>query len=230
MEYLQNLDFSILEKSWSYLFITGMKFTISLTVVAALGGLFFGSILVVMRLSGNPFVAGTSKAIVNLIRTVPIVLGIFFFYFMMPYVGAWITGSERPVQVGAVASAYVAFMVFEAAYFAEIMRAGVQSISTGQMNAGKALGLSYIQIMRLILLPQAFRRMLPAILTQTIVLFQDTSLVYVLSLTDFVGAASKIAQRDNRMVEMYLFVAATYFIICFMCSTMVNKLKRKVAA
>jgi glutamate/aspartate transport system permease protein len=227
MQYALNLDFGVVSRSFSYLMM-GMAFTLRLTFVASLGGLVLGSILTVVRLSGVTALAVAVKVFVNLVRTIPIVLGIFFFYFLVPYIGAWVTGAERPVQVGSYVSAYVAFLVFEAAYFAEIMRAGIQSIPTGQLAAAKALGFTYMQSMRLILLPQAFRRMLPAILTQTIVLFQDTSLVYVLSLTDFVGAASKIAERDNRMVEMYLFVALTYFVVCCASSSLVNALKKRI--
>ena len=131
-------------------------------------------------------------------------LVIFWFYFLVPYIGQWLTGSSRPVRVGAFTSSLITFIMFEAAYFSEIMRAGIQSISKGQPAAAQALGLTYAQTMRYVVLPQAFRNMLPVLLTQTIVLFQDTSLVYVVSITDFLGAASKVAQRDGRLVEMYL--------------------------
>jgi glutamate/aspartate transport system permease protein len=158
-----------------------------------------------------------------------LLLVIFWFYFLVPYIGAWVTGSPRPVQVGAFLSSVVTFTLFEAAYYSEIMRAGIQSVSRGQVAAGYALGLDYWQTMAKIVLPQAFRNMLPILLTQTIILFQDTSLVYVLSITDFLGAASKIAQRDGRLVEMYSFVALVYFIICFFGSLMVKRLQQKIA-
>ena len=144
-------------------------------------------------------------------RSLPLVLVIFWFYFLVPYIGQWLTGASRPIRVGAFTSSLVTFIMFEAAYFSEIMRAGIQSISKGQPAAASALGLTYSQTMRYVVLPQAFRNMLPVLLTQTIVLFQDTSLVYVLSITDFLGAASKVAQRDGRLVEMYLFAAAGLF-------------------
>ena len=147
-------------------------------------------------------------------RSLPLVLVIFWFYFLVPYIGQWLTGASRPITVGAFASSLITFIMFEAAYFSEIMRAGIQSISKGQPAAAQALGLNYWQTMRYVVLPQAFRNMLPVLLTQTIVLFQDTSLVYVLSITDFLGAASKVAQRDGRLVEMYLFAALVYFVIC----------------
>ena len=151
-------------------------------------------------------------------RSVPLVLMIFWFYFLVPYIGQWITGAERPIQVGAFVSSLVTFTLFEAAYFCEIMRAGIQSIPRGQVAAAQALGMTYPQTMGYIVLPQAFRNMMPVLLTQTIILFQDTSLVYVLSITDFLGAASKVAQRDGRLVEMYLFAALVYFVISFAAS------------
>ena len=162
-------------------------------------------------------------------RSIPLLLVIFWFYFLMPIVLQKITGAERPVQLGADRSAYITFIMFEAAYFCEIMRAGIQSISKGQVNAGYALGLTYKQSMQLVILPQAFRNMLPILLTQTIVLFQDVSLVSLLNVTDFVGAAVKVAQRDSRVVEMYLFVAVVYFVLSFALSTLVKQLQKRFA-
>jgi len=159
----------------------------------------------------------------------PLVLVIFWFYFLVPYIGQWLTGSSRPIRVGAFTSSLVTFILFEAAYFSEIMRAGIQSISRGQPAAAQALGLSYSQTMRYVVLPQAFRNMLPVLLTQAIVLFQDTSLVYVLSIPDFLGAASKVAQRDGRLVEMYLFAAAVYFVISSAASFGVRRLQTRIA-
>jgi glutamate/aspartate transport system permease protein len=159
----------------------------------------------------------------------PLVLVIFWFYFLVPYIGQWITGASRPIQVGAFLSALVTFTLFEAAYFCEIMRAGIQSIPRGQVQAAQALGMSYWTSMSEIILPQAFRNMLPVLLTQTIILFQDTSLVYVISVTDFLGAASKIAQRDGRLVEMYLFAALVYFVISLAASYGVRRLQQRIA-
>ena len=161
-------------------------------------------------------------------RSIPLVLVIFWFYFLVPYIGAWITGADRPILVGAFYSALITFTMFEAAYYCEIMRAGIQSIPRGQVWSGYALGLDYWQTMGYIVLPQAFRNMVPVLLTQTIILFQDTSLVYVISATDFLGAAAKIANRDYRLVEMYSFVAVVYFIISFSLSLLVKKLQAKI--
>src|SRR3970040_390318 len=146
-------------------------------------------------------------------RSVRLLLVIFGCYFLVPWIGGWIIGAKQPIQVGAFWSSGITFTMFEAAYYAEIMRAGIQSVPRGQAWAGYALGLNYWQTMGYVVLPQAFRNMLPVLLTQTIILFQDTSLVYVLGITDFLGAAARIAQRDGRLGEMYLFVAVAYLII-----------------
>jgi len=222
-------DFDVITRSAPYLFREGMTFTLTLTAMAMTGGIFFGTLLAMMRLSSFKWLNAPAAGYVNLMRSVPLVLVIFWFYFLVPYIGAWIIGAKEPIQVGAFMSSVITFMMFEAAYYAEIMRAGIQSVSRGQAAAGQALGLNYWQHMAYIVLPQAFRNMLPVLLTQTIILFQDTSLVYVLSITDFLGAAAKIAQRDGRLVEMYLFVAVVYFIISFSLSYVVKRLQLRIA-
>lgn len=224
-----NFDFDVISRSWVYLFSTGMTFTLKLTVLAMVGGILLGTMLAMMRLSSSKAIALTATTYVNLMRSVPLVLVIFWFYFLVPYIGAWIIGSDTPVQVGAFSSSLITFVLFEAAYYCEIMRSGIQSIPRGQIAAAQALGMNYWQSMGNVVLPQAFRNMIPVLLTQTIVLFQDVSLVYVLSITDFVGAASKVAQRDGRLVEMYCFVAVVYFILCFGLSSLVKKLQQRVA-
>jgi glutamate/aspartate transport system permease protein len=224
-----NFDFDVIRRSAWYLFSDGMTFTLMLTGLATLGGVIFGTMIALMRLSGLPVVGRIASLYVDLIRSLPLVLVIFWFYFLVPYVGQWVTGASRPVHVGAFTSSLVTFIMFEAAYFSEIMRAGIQSISKGQPAAAQALGLTYRQSMRYVVLPQAFRNMLPVLLTQTIVLFQDTSLVYVVSITDFLGAASKVAQRDGRLVEMYLFAAVVYFVISCAASFGVRRLQARLA-
>jgi glutamate/aspartate transport system permease protein len=226
---LANFDYSVILNSLGYLFLTGMTFTLTLTGLAAAGGVVLGTLIAMMRLSGLPVLPLVAKTYVNFMRSLPLVLVIFWFYFLVPYLGQWIIGADRPIQVGAFSSSLITFTLFEAAYFSEIMRAGIQSIPKGQSGAASALGLTYWQSMAHVILPQAFRNMLPVLLTQTIVLFQDTSLVYVLSITDFLGAASKVAQRDGRLVEMYLFAAVVYFAVCFLASLLVRRLQRRIA-
>ena len=226
---MEGFDFDVIERSWRYLFLDGMTFTLTLTAIAMTGGIVFGTLLAMMRLSSVRVVSIIGGAYVNLMRSVPLVLVIFWFFFLVPYIGAWLTGSARPVQVGAFLSAAITFTMFEAAYYCEIMRAGIQSIPRGQVWSGYALGLNYWQTMGQVVLPQAFRNMLPVLLTQTIILFQDTSLVYVISATDFLGAAAKIANRDYRLVEMYTFVAVVYFIISYSLSLLVKHLQDRIA-
>ena len=224
-----NFDWDVILRSLPYLFLDGMRFTIMLTLMATAGGIVIGTLLALARLSNIPGLSHVAGAYVNLIRSMPLVLVIFWFYFLVPYIGQWITGASRPIQVGAFLSALVTFTLFEAAYFCEIMRAGIQSIPRGQVWAGYALGLDYWQTMAKIVLPQAFRNMLPILLTQTIILFQDTSLVYVISATDFLGAAAKVANRDYRLVEMYTFVAVVYFIVSYSLSLLVRRLQDRIA-
>jgi len=224
-----NFDFNVIQRSWVYLFQTGMTFTLELTALAMIGGIILGTLLAMMRLSKFRLLASVATGYVNLIRSIPLVLVIFWFYFLVPYIGAWLIGASEPIKVGAFSSSLITFILFEAAYYCEIMRAGIQSIPRGQVFAGYALGMNYWQTMGNVVLPQAFRNMIPVLLTQTIVLFQDVSLVYVLSITDFVGAASKVAQRDGRLVEMYLFVAVVYFVLCYALSMLVKRLQQRVA-
>lgn len=224
-----NFDFDVIERSWKYLFFDGMAFTLQLTVLAMIGGIIFGTLLALCRLSSIKLLSVTAGGYVNLVRSIPLVLVIFWFYFLVPYIGAWLIGAKEPVKVGAFSSCLITFITFEACYYCEIMRAGIQSVSRGQVSASYALGLTYSQTMGKIVLPQAFRNMVPVLLTQTVVLFQDVSLVYVLSVTDFVGAASKVAQRDGRLVEMYLFVALVYFVLCYALSSLVKSLQHKIA-
>ena len=222
-------DWDVIERSLPYLFKEGMTFSVTLTLLAMSGGIIFGTLLAMMRLAPFRIVSMVAGGYVNLMRSIPLVLVIFWFFFLVPYIGAWILRESNPIKVGAFYSALVTFTMFEAAYYCEIMRAGIQSVARGQVWSGYALGLNYWQTMGHIVLPQAFRNMIPVLLTQTIVLFQDTSLVYVISATDFLGAASKIANRDYRLVEMYTFAAAVYFVICFSLSFLVKRLQAKVA-
>ena len=222
-------DFDVIQRSWVYLFRDGMTFTLTLTALAMVGGIFFGTLLAMMRLSRFSILSYAAGGYVNLMRALPLVLVIFWFFFLVPYIGAWLIGAKDPVKVGSFMSCLITFTMFEAAYYCEIMRAGIQSVARGQVWAGYALGLNYWLTMGKIVLPQAFRNMLPVLLTQTVILFQDTSLVYVISATDFLGAAAKVANRDYRLVETYTFVAVVYFIISFGLSLLVKQLQARIA-
>src|SRR3954464_13538214 len=226
---MEGFDFDVIERSIGYLFREGMTFTVTLTLIAMTSGIIFGTLLAMMRLSSFRPLSILAGAYVNLMRSIPLVLVIFWFFFLVPYIGAWILREPNPIKVGAFYSAVITFTMFEAAYYCEIMRAGIQSIARGQVWSGYALGLNYWQAMGYVVLPQAFRNMVPVLLTQTIILFQDTSLVYVVSATDFLGAAAKVANRDYRLVEMYSFVAVVYFIVSCSLSLLVKRLQDRIA-
>lgn len=215
-----NLDFSTLAGAQDFLW-QGFKYSLSLTVSSMVIGIFFGTLLAMARLSSIKPLQLAAAGYVNLFRSVPLVLVIFWFYILVPL----LTG----VDVGAERSAFLTFAIFEAAYYCEIIRAGIQSIPRGQIAAGQAMGFSYGQNMRYVILPQAFRNVVPLLLTQTIVLFQDTSLVYVVGATDLLGAADKVAHRDNTLVEMYMLVALIYFSISFALSQAVKRLHARIA-
>jgi len=225
---LGQFDFNVIERSFGYLFKEGMTFTLTLTALAVTGGVIFGTLLAMMRLSSYKVLAAIAGAYVNLMRSVPLVLVIFWFYFLVPYIGAWIVRSPQPIQVGAFYSSVITFTLFEAAYYCEIMRAGIQSVSRGQVNAGYAVGLTYPQVMKLVVLPQAFRNMLPVLLTQTIILFQDTSLVYAIGAYDLLKGFEVAGKNLNRPIETYLLAAVFYFVICFGLSMMVRRLQKKI--
>jgi len=225
---ITDLDFGEIGRTFPYV-MAGLQYTVQITIVAAVGGTVFGTLLAMARLSALKPLALAAGGYVNLMRSIPLLLVIFWFYFLVPVIIQSITGADRPPQIGAERSAYITFIMFEAAYFCEIMRAGIQSIPKGQAGAAFALGLGYWPSMRLVILPQAFRNMLPVLLTQTIILFQDVSLVSLLNVTDFVGAATKVAQRDSRVVEMYLFVAVVYLVLCSVLSFGVKRLQAKIA-
>lgn len=222
------IDFSSITNSWGYI-LSGVAYTIELTVITAVGGLILGTAFALCRISTSRILSEFSKFYTNLMRAVPLVLVLFWFFLLMPEVLKVMFGLDHPVMIGAEMTAIITFVLFEAAYFAEIMRAGIQSVSKGQMSAAVALGLSYGQTMRYVILPQAVRNMLPVLLTQTIILFQDTSLVYVISGNDFMGAVSKIAQRDGELVLMYSFAAVCYLTVSVSLSILVRRLQKKIA-
>ena len=217
-----NIDLSFY--SWdlirSYV-LSGFLFSIQLTVIATVGGIFFGTLLALMRLSGKSFLEIPASIYVNMMRSIPLVMVILWFFLLMP------TILGRPI--GAELSAMITFIAFESAFFCEIMRSGIQSISKGQVYAGQAMGMTYAQNMRLVILPQAFRNMIPVLLTQTIVLFQDTSLVYAIGAYDMLKGFEVAGKNFGRPIETYLAAAVIYFLICFSLSKLVRNLQKRVA-
>jgi glutamate/aspartate transport system permease protein len=216
------LDLSFFDLEMLRKFVwSGLIFSVQLTITATIGGVIFGTLLALMRLSGNTMLAAPATFYVNGMRSVPLVMVILWFYLLMPFL------IGRPI--GAEWSAIITFVAFEAAYFSEIMRAGIQSIPRGQVFAGQAMGMTYGQNMRLVILPQAFRNMLPVLLTQTIILFQDTSLVYAIGAYDLLKGFSNAGKIYGRPEEAYILAAGVYFIICFGLSWAVKRLQAKIA-
>ena len=215
-----DFDFSVLLDSLPFLW-TGLQFTLKLTIVAMLGGIALGTLLALARLSPIAPLATAASWYVNIMRSIPLVMVILWFFLVIPL----LTGTP----MGAENSALVTFTLFEAAFYCEIMRAGIQSVPRGQVAAGCAIGFTYGQNMRLVILPQAFRNMLPVLLTQTIVLFQDTSLVYAIGAKDLLKAAEVAGKNYNRPVEMVIFVALIYFAICYSLSFVVKRLQQRFA-
>ncbi|MFM7507007.1 MAG: amino acid ABC transporter permease [Betaproteobacteria bacterium] len=217
-----NLDFSFL--TWDVLssfVLKGLVFSFQLTLIAMVGGIVLGTALALMRLSGIKWLEVPAAAYVNTMRSIPLVMVILWFFLLIPLM----TG--RPM--GAELSAMITFTLFEAAYYSEIMRAGIQSVPKGQVHAGYAVGMTYGQTMQLIVLPQAFRNMLPVLLTQTIILFQDTSLVYAIGAYDMLKGFEIAGKNFNRPVETYLVAAVVYFVICFSLSLLVKRLQNRIA-
>jgi glutamate/aspartate transport system permease protein len=219
---MMNLDWSFY--NWDLIanfVLKGLAFSVMLTVVATVGGILFGTVLALMRLSGRKWLELPATLYVNGMRSIPLVMVILWFFLLVPFL------IGRPI--GAELSAVITFIAFEAAYFSEIMRAGIQSIPRGQVFAGQALGMTYGQNMRLVVLPQAFRNMLPVLLTQTIILFQDTSLVYAIGAYDMLKGFEVAGKNFGRPIEAYLMAALVYFVICFTLSWCVKRLHQKIA-
>ncbi|WP_210392572.1 amino acid ABC transporter permease [Variovorax sp. PAMC 28711] len=219
---MMGLDFSFF--NWALVtdwLLKGFYFSVTLTIIATLGGIFFGTILALMRLSGKKWLDVPAAIYVNGMRSIPLVMVILWFFLLVPIM------IGRPI--GAEYSAVITFVAFEAAYFSEIMRAGIQSIPRGQVHAGQAVGMTYGQNMKLVILPQAFRNMLPVLLTQTIILFQDTSLVYAIGAYDLFKGFDSAGKNFGRPEEAYLLAAVVYFVLCYSLSWLVKRLHKKIA-
>jgi len=205
-----------------------MKLTLKITVTAIAAGIVWGTVLAMLRLSGSRVLGWLAATYVNVFRSIPLIMVLLWFFLIVPAVMENLLHLPRPGDTR-LTSAMVAFALFESAYYSEIIRAGIQSVSRGQSSAALALGMTYGQSMRYVILPQAFRNMIPLLLTQGVILFQDTSLVYVSALADFFGAAAKVGDRDGRMVELLLFAGAVYFVICYGISLLVKRYQHRLA-
>ncbi len=224
---MYDFDWSSIPGALPFLW-TGMKVTLRITLVAILVGIAWGTVLAVMRLSGSRLLSWFSAAYVNTFRSIPLIMVLLWFFLIVPALLERLFSVPRHSDTR-LTSAMVAFALFQAAYYAEIIRAGIQSVPSGQLGAALALGMTWGKAMRLVILPQAFRNMIPLLLTQSVILFQDTSLVYVSALADFFGVAAKVGDRDGRLVEMLLFAGAVYFAVSYFASHLVKRYQRRLS-
>jgi glutamate/aspartate transport system permease protein len=225
---MNSLDFSIVGQAWPYL-CSGLLFSLALTAAAFVIGMILGTCFALVQHFEVPVLTQIVRGYIALIRSIPLILVLFWFFFLVPIVLGHLSGNGRPVPIGATWTAFITFGLFEAAYYSEIIRVGLRAVNRGQFEACQALALSTFDTYRCVILPQVIRVASPIILSQTIILFQDTSLVYVLSLTDLLGAASKLAQLNGRLVEMYLVVAVVYLAISSAASQCVASLRKRYA-
>ncbi|WPH22131.1 amino acid ABC transporter permease [Variovorax paradoxus] len=220
-----DFDWAALQRAWPYL-MQGLQMTAFLVAAAMAAGIGLGTLLAITRIFAPRPVAALVAGYVNLFRSIPLILTILWIYFLMPVVLRSVTGDPN-LSVGPIYAALVAFVLAESAYYCEIIRAGIASVRAGQMQAAQSLGMTPWQALRHVILPQAFRNMTPSLINQTIALLKDTSLVYVISLNDFLGAASKVGQRDGRVVEVYILVAVVYLVLCTAGAWWVTWLQRR---
>jgi His/Glu/Gln/Arg/opine family amino acid ABC transporter permease subunit len=195
--------------------------TLALALPAIGLGFVLGTLVALGRLSRWPLVYYPATLYVEVIRGVPLVMVIFWFWFFIPIA----LGVPLP-QYGV---ALTAFVVFEAAYLAEIIRAGIQSVPRGQVEAAEATGLGYRAVMRRVVLPQAFRNMLPSLVTQFIILFKDTSLASIIGYMDLTKAAQAVNQREIRPFELYLTIAVVYWLCTFGMSRVARLLELRLS-
>jgi glutamate/aspartate transport system permease protein len=219
------MDWSIIVESRGLL-ATGMWITLKITVVAIVCGLVWGTVLALLCLVQNKALNVFAKAYVSLFRSIPLVMLLLWFFLIVPQFLKALFNLSPSIDIRLV-SAMVAFSLLEAAFFCEIMRAGIQSLPRGQFHAARALGMKPYQVMQFIILPQAFKAMLPIVLTQCIVIFQDTSLVYVIALGDFFRRATSIGERDGNIVQMLIFAGVVYWLICSLLVIFVRLIRTK---
>jgi glutamate/aspartate transport system permease protein len=229
LENIQGMDFSRINiDTLSQYVLKGFYFSATLTLTATVCGIVLGTLLAMMRLSSSPWLVKPATVYVNTFRSIPLVMVILWIFLLIPSDFYKMIGGSFGENYRKEISVLITFSVFEAAYFSEIMRAGIQSIPKGQIYAGYAVGMNYRQCMSLIVLPQAFRNMLPVLLTQTIILFQDTSLVYAIGASDMLKGFKQLGELERATVESYMTAALVYFIICFSLSMMVRRLQKKI--
>jgi len=222
------VDFAVIAANFKFLIVQGFLGvgafaggTLRLAVPAIVLGFALGIVVGLARLARAPWIRVPATLYVEFFRGVPLVMVIFWMWFVIPQL------LRLPIPEYGVA--LTAFVIFEAAYFGEIVRAGVQSVARGQVEAATAVGLTQTQTMRYVVLPQALRNMAPSLVTQMIVLFKDTSLASIIGYVDLTKAAQIVNNREIKPFELYLFIAVVYWICTYSMSSVARRLERRAA-
>ena len=214
------MDWQVIPDNLGFL-LKGLAVTLQLALMAMVLSFPLGTLAAMARLARRPWLHWPAVLYIELVRGVPLIMVIFWFYFFLPI----FTG--RPLDN--FTSALVAFIIFEGAYMAEIIRAGIQSVPRGQVDASLSTSLTTLQMMRYVILPQAFRNMLPSLVTQFIILFKDTSLAYIIGVIELTRAASIVSQREIRPFELYVFIAVVYWVFTFALSRLSRLLEIRLS-
>jgi len=222
------LDLSVIVNNFKFLVVQGLLGvggfaggTLRLAIPAIVLGFVLGIFIGLARLARASWISVPATVYVEFFRGVPLVMVIFWIWFIIPQL------LRFPIPEYGVA--LTAFVIFEAAYFGEIVRAGIQSVPRGQVEAATAVGLTRAQTMRHIVLPQALRNMVPSIVTQMIVLFKDTSLASIIGYVDLTKAAQIVNNREIRPFELYIFIAVVYWICTYSMSRVAQRFERRIA-
>jgi polar amino acid transport system permease protein len=214
------MDLRVIVENLPYM-LSGLQLTVMLSLVSMAGSFAGGAVFAMLRLSPWWWLRWPAILYIDIVRTVPLIMVIFWAFFLMPV----LTGqATTPVK-----AALFALILFNTSYMAEVIRAGIQSIPKGQVEASRAIGLSYLGSMRHVVLPQALRNMSPALVSRFIALFMGTSLVYIIGVTEFFRAANNVNNRVYRSYEIYGFVAIVYFVCCYALSLASTALERRFA-
>ena len=212
------MDWSVISNNLPFL-MKGLWVSVQLAVFVIAVSFPLACVITVGRVSNRWWIRFPSATFVNAMRSNPLILIVFWFFFLVPLI------IGRPV--GDFASVMIAFVVFFSAYFTEIIRSGIQSVGRNQIQAGISTGLTYFQVMRMIVLPQAMRNMMPALVTECIIIFQGTTIAYVVGLREFLNSTFLVTERTIRPVELYIFAAVVYFVVCFSGSCLARYLEKK---
>lgn len=199
--------------------LEGLLVTIEVSLVSIVFSFIIGGLIGIIRFTKVPYFSKIVGIITDVIRNLPLLLIIFFAYFALPQIG---------VRLSIFWSAAAALTIFESAMLSEIFRAGLNAVPKGQMEAGLSTGLSYVQTMATIVFPQAFKSMIPAIVSQLISLIKDTSLAVIISLPELTHNAKIIyGQNSNYVIPMFLAMTFFYFVVCYLLSLLSKYLESR---